>query len=130
MAYDKNKLYKQALEVIDKHKLFFVEDVVAYMPCDKTTLYRYFPPESNEYNDIKEALDKNKTEIKVSMRSKWYKSDNPTLQMGLMKLIGTDEEAHRLNGSHQKIDQKTEVTTYTPEERQARIQELKDKLSG
>jgi hypothetical protein len=30
------------------------------------------------------------------MRSKWYKSENPTLQMGLYKLIGTPEEAERL----------------------------------
>jgi len=102
MAYDKKKILKQALEQIEKHKLFFVEDVVAYLPCDKTTFYRFFKVEGNEYNTIKGALDENRINIKVSMRSKWYKSENATLQMGLMKLIGTDEEAHRLNGSHTK----------------------------
>ena len=110
MAYDKKKLYKQALQVIEKNKLFFIEDVVAYIPCSKPTLYELFPIDSNELNTIKDALDKNKTEIKVSMRSKWYKSDNPTLQMGLMKLIGTEEEADRLNGTRikQEIDDKRE----------------------
>ena len=110
MAYDKKKLYKQALNVIEKNKLFFIEDVVAYLPCSKPTLYELFPIESNELNTIKDSLDKNKTEIKVSMRSKWYKSDNPTLQMGLMKLIGTEEEADRLNGTRikQEIDDKRE----------------------
>ena len=112
MAYDKNKLYKQALQVIEKNKLFFVEDVVAYLPCSKPTLYELFPIDSDELNTIKEELEKNKTEIKVSMRSKWYKSDNPTLQMGLMKLIGTEEEAHRLNGSRQEINQT--LTTLPP----------------
>jgi hypothetical protein len=37
------------------------------------------------------------------MRSKWYKSDAPALQIALMKIISTDEEAHRLNGSKQEI---------------------------
>ena len=103
MAYDKEKLHKQALEVIEKNRLFFIEDVVAYLPCSKPTLYDLFPIDSNELNTIKDLLETNRTEIKVSMRNKWYKSDNPTLQMGLMKLIGTDEEAHRLNGSKQDV---------------------------
>jgi hypothetical protein len=107
MAYNKKKLYNQAREVIQKNKLFFIEDIVAFLPCDKTTFYRLFPVDCNEYNELKELLDSNKIEIKVSMRSKWYKSENATLQLALMKLIGTDEEAHRLNGSSQKIDATT-----------------------
>lgn len=41
------------------------------------------------------------------MYNKWFKSENPTLQIGLMKLISTEEEAHRLNGTSQKIDHTT-----------------------
>lgn len=99
MAYDKNKILEQAKEVTEKNKLFFIEDVVSYLPCSKPTFYEFFPPDSNELNTIKDLLEKNRTEIKVSMRSKWYKSDNASLQIALMKLISTDEEAHRLNGS-------------------------------
>ena len=99
MAYDKEKIYKQALEVIDENKLFFVEDVVSYLPCAKATFYDFFPLNSDELNAIKELLEKNKTSIKVSMRAKWYKSDNPSLQIALMKMIATEDEAHRLNGS-------------------------------
>jgi hypothetical protein len=93
MAYKTEELEKKSLEAIDKHKLFFIEDVVAFLPCDKTTFYNH---KLHEFNSIKDALEKNKVEIKTSMRSKWYKSDNPTLQMGLYKLIGTSEEAERL----------------------------------
>ena len=42
------------------------------------------------------------------MLSKWYKSDAPALQIALMKIISTDEEAHRLNGSKQEV--KTDVS--------------------
>ena len=97
MAYKTEELEKQALEAIEKYKLFFIEDIVSYLPCNKTTFYEH---KLNESNAIKDALTKVKTEIKVSMRSKWYKSDNATLQMGLMKLIGTDEERKKLSQNH------------------------------
>ena len=97
MAYDKKKIFEQAKEMIVKHKLFFIEDIVAFLPCDKTTFYRFFEVESNEYNELKALLETNRTEIKVSMRSKWYKSDAPVLQMALMKLISTEEERKKLS---------------------------------
>jgi len=99
MAYKYKELEKQALEAIEKHKLFFIEDVVCYMDCSKTTFYSY---KLNESDTIKELLTKVKTELKVSMRSKWYKSTNATLQMGLMKLISNDIEIKKL--SMQQVD--------------------------
>jgi len=133
MAYDRKKIFKQALKEIEENKLFFIEDLAAYIPIAKKTIYEWWPIDSNESNAIKEALDKNKTEIKVSMRNKWYKSDNPTLQMGLMKLIGTDEEAHRLNGSKQEIkevsvnyDIKTDLSKLSDETLDKVLKELED----
>lgn len=101
MAYDKQKIFEQAKEMIVKHKLFFIEDIVAFLPCDKTTFYRFFDTESNEYNELKGMLETNRTELKVSMRSKWYKSNAPALQMALMKLIATPEELRKLSMTHQ-----------------------------
>ena len=105
MAYDRKKIFEQAKEMIVKHKLFFVEDIVAFLPCDKTTFYRFFEVNCNEYNELKDLLETNRTELKVSMRSKWYKSNAPALQMALMKLICTDEERKMLSMTH------TDVTT-------------------
>jgi hypothetical protein len=97
MAYDKQKIFEQAKEMIVKHKLFFVEDIVAFLPCNKTTFYDFFPIESNQSNELKELLNLNRVELKVSMRSKWYKSNAPALQMALMKLIATPEELRKLS---------------------------------
>jgi hypothetical protein len=105
MAYDKNKIFEQAKDAIVKNKLFFIEDIVAFLPCDKTTFYRFFEVNCNEYNELKDLLETNRTELKVSMRSKWYKSNAPALQMALMKLICTDEERKMLSMTH------TDVTT-------------------
>lgn len=94
-----DKIYKQTLELIDKHKLIFIEDIVSFLPITKTTFYDYFKIDSNEMDAIKGALNKNRIELKVSMRSKWYKSENPTLQMGLYKLLANEDELDRLNGN-------------------------------
>ena len=105
MAYDRKKIFEQAKEAIVKNKLFFIEDIVAFLPCDKTTFYRFFEVNCNEYNELKDLLETNRTELKVSMRSKWYKSNAPALQMALMKLICTDDERKMLSMTH------TDVTT-------------------
>lgn len=97
MAYNKTEIFETAKKKIVEHKLFFVEDIVAFLPISKKTFYEYFPVESDESNELKELLNQNKTELKVSMRSKWYKSNAPALQMALMKLICTDEERKKLS---------------------------------
>lgn len=100
MAYDRVKIFEQAKEMIVKHKLFFVEDIVSFLPIAKKTFYEYFPIDSNECNELKELLEQNRVELKVSMRSKWYKSNAPALQMALMKLIATPEELKKLSMSY------------------------------
>ena len=127
MAYGIKKMIALSLEVIEKHKLVFSDDIFAYVPFSRATFYN---KELEKLDAIKDALYANKVKMKQGMKAKWYKSENATLQVALYKLIGTDEEAHRLNGSHQKIDQKSEVTTYTPEEREAKIKELKEKIKN
>lgn len=99
--YKIEEVKEKALEAIRTNKLFFIEDVIAYVPCCRTSFYDKF--KLNQDQDILEALEKNKIELKVSMRSKWYKSDHPALQLGLYKLIGTDAEADRL-GNKQKVE--------------------------
>jgi len=108
MAYNQKEIFNKALKVITKNNLYFIEDVVAFLPCDKTTFYRFFEVESNEYNAIKELLDQNRINAKVGLRKKWNDSDNATLQIGLYKLIGSEDERKKLNSAY--IDQKTEHT--------------------
>ena len=106
MAYDRKKIFEQAKEMIVKHKLFFVEDIVSFLPCAKPTFYDFFPPDSNELNELKELLEVNRTTLKVSMRSKWYTSNAPALQMALMKLIATPEELKKLSMQYIESDNK------------------------
>lgn len=104
MAYNRKKIYQQAKDLIIKHKLFFIEDVVAYLPISKPTFYEFFQVGSNEFNELKDLLEEQRITVKVSMRSKWYKSDNATLQLSLMKLICTDEERKKLSMTHNVLE--------------------------
>ena len=99
MAYDKKKILKDALELIEKHHLVFIDDVVGLLPISKPTFYSFFSIDSDELNNIKSLLDKNRISMKSNMRKKWYQSENATLQVALMKLIATDDEAARLSGT-------------------------------
>jgi hypothetical protein len=96
MAYNRVKIYEDAKELIEKKKLFFIEDVVTLLPCTKSSFYDFFPIDSNELNTIKDMLDKNKIDVKNGLRNKWYTGNNPLTQMALYKLIGTEEEYHRI----------------------------------
>ena len=107
MAYDRKKIFEQAKEVIVKHKLFFIEDIVAFLPISKPTFYDYFKIDSNEFNELKELMETQRTELKVKMRSKWYQSNAPALQMALMKLIASPEELKRLSMTY--TDNETKI---------------------
>lgn len=97
MAYDRKKIFEQAKEMIVKHKLFFMDEVPDFLPCSRSTFYDFFPDGSDELDTLKSLISVNKTHIKTSMRSKWYKSDAPALQLALMKLISTPEELKKLS---------------------------------
>lgn len=105
MAYDRKKIFEQAKEMIVKHKLFFVDDIVAFLPCSRSSFYEFYPDGSDELDELKALLDINRTTLKVSMRSKWYTSNAPALQMALMKLIATPEELRKLSMTHTAIEE-------------------------
>ena len=91
MAYDRNKIFKQAQDVIREHNLFFIDDIVAWLPISKPTFYEFFPLESNELNELKKLLEDNKVRMKTSIRAKLYKGKGADL-IALYKMICTDEE--------------------------------------
>lgn len=113
MAYDRNKVFEQAKEVIVKHKLFFVDDIVAFLPCSKQTFYDFFPVNSDQLDELKALLETNRTTLKVSMRSKWYTSNAPALQMALMKLIATPEELRKLSMNVQAYEGQINIPVLT-----------------
>jgi len=100
MAYDKNKIYNQVKEAIEKHNLFFIEDIVAFIPCGRSWFYENFKDGTDEMDTIKEMLDQNKIRTKSSIRAKLYKSEKAGELLALYRLIATPEEHRKLNQSY------------------------------
>ena len=129
MAYNRKKIFEQAKEMIVKHKLFFVDDIVAFLPCSKSSFYEFYPDGSDELDELKELLNVNRTTLKVSMRSKWYTSNAPALQMALMKLICSDEERKKLSMTYNDVTtdgEKINRVALTEKE----VKDIADKLNG
>ena len=103
MAYNKAKIYEQAKEQIAKHNLFFIEDIVAFLPCAKPTFYDFFPIDSNEMNTLKAMLEENKIKTKSSIRAKLFKSGKASELLALYRLICTPDEHRLLNQQYQEI---------------------------
>ena len=100
-------LKQEALAVIKKHKLLLTEEVVSYMSCSRKT---YYDHGLHKDPDIMEAFDQYRISMKAGLRSKWYKSNNATVQIALYKLLATDDECDRLNGAKRIIEASTKMT--------------------
>lgn len=110
--YNTEEIRLEAIKAIKDNNLLFIGDIPAYVGFSKRTIYDH---KLHECNDIKSALNKNRSDMKVKMRKKWYESDNATLQIGLMKLISDDDEAHRLNGTKREIKHDTKQKSFKVE---------------
>lgn len=102
--YDKEEILKQAIDAVKAHRLIFIDEVITFLPVCSSTFYHYFPAESEEMAAIKAEIADSRIKSKSGLRKKWHKSDNATLQVALYKLIGSEEEVERLNGSRQKLE--------------------------
>ena len=95
--YDRKKIYNQAIDAIKENNLFFIEDIIAFIPCNKDTFYRFFPKGSDEYDTLKRLLEDNKIRTKSSIRAKLFKSQKAAELLALYRLICTPEEHQKLN---------------------------------
>jgi hypothetical protein len=93
----KEKYEKEIVEVIKKNNLFVIQDIFAFYTGIKSSQFYNLELEKSECI-IKAILD-NKSMTCQSLKNKWYRSENATLQIALFKTICSDEEAHRLNGT-------------------------------
>ena len=76
---------------------------------NKTTLYNHFPIDTDDFNELTTLLNENKISLKVSLRKKWFDSDNATTQMALYKLCSTPEEHKMLQQNYTDVTSNNET---------------------
>jgi hypothetical protein len=115
MAYNKAKLYEQALKIASNTTMIFIEDIIAMLPCDKTTFYKHFPIDSNENNTIKKKIENNKVIIKNNLKKRWYDGKNFSAEIVLYKLCANKQELEALsmikNNDTDEKEIKVEINT-------------------
>lgn len=104
MAYDKEAVIKDILELIEKEEITFFDDIPLFIAVSRGTLYAW---KLNESDEIKEAITVQRCKIKKGMRKNWVKSENATLQISAYKLMATPEEHAAL--TMQKVETKSDV---------------------
>jgi len=88
----------EILETIKKYNIFSISDIFAfYSGCTRANFYLIG---LDKIDTIKEAIDNNKVKTKQTLKSKWAKSENPTLQIALFKTICSEEERKALSQNY------------------------------
>lgn len=96
-----NKHEKGILEAIQKHPIFCFNDIfVYYEACSRATAYNH---NLDKLDSIKEAIYKNRRKGVTSLKAKWLKSENATLQLAAMRLICDADEHRALNQNYTNI---------------------------
>ena len=84
-------------KIKENPRVVFNQDVYSVLGISSSTYYRYFPIDSEEYQQIQDALDINKTNMKMVIRDRLAESKSPAALLSLYRLVATKEERDSLN---------------------------------
>ena len=98
MKAEEKKIYDIAIKTIEENRdVYFVKDVVAFLPCGNSKFYMLFPDGSDGMDAIKEMLGQNKVKTKLEIKAKLRSGDKASELIALYKLIGDEDERKRLS---------------------------------
>lgn len=99
MAYDRKKLYDEAIHLIPSMNLVFMYEVYDELGINHDTFYEIFKTSSEESETLKRLLRQNKASTKRRIREKLEEGKGAEL-IGLYKLLGNEDELRALNGQY------------------------------
>lgn len=105
---DRERLLRKALSTIRKDgNVLFIEDVRVSLGITRSTLYRWWPKGSPEYERIFELIEDNKINKKKDIRKQLGKSNKAAELLSLYRMIATEEERRAINQTY--VDVKADV---------------------
>lgn len=87
---ERGKLILECLKIIEEYKIFFITDLVGFLPISRATFYNYG---LDKLDIIKDAIATQRIKAKQLLKARWLQANAPaTCQIALYKLLGTQEE--------------------------------------
>jgi hypothetical protein len=123
MAYKKEDMIKQCLEVIKKNNLTRINYIFSYVPFSRSLFYQY---NLDKLDSIKNAIQKRRVHTKVDLINSWIKSKSAALQIAAYRLLADEEEFERLVMN--QIDHTSKGDKIQPIEFTVAKQETTDKI--
>lgn len=106
--YSPETLKEEILFAINSDdKVVFMVDVYKIVGINNKLFDNYFPKGSADYEEIMEALNRNKGLMKKEIRDRLLGMNNPTALICLYKLLGTADERAALNNHKTKEETNT-----------------------
>ena len=103
MAYDRAKIYEDALREAKENNVRNISELLSYLPIASPTFYEFFPAGSSESSTIKAIINQNKVKRKAKMLRNWEEKEaSAALQIAAFKLIADDEEREILNNKQEQ----------------------------
>jgi len=99
-SYNKAAMKELALDAIKKYRLFFIDDLWAYVPYSRPLFYKKGLDKDDE---IRDAILNSKITTKGELRKKWRDNFNPTTSIALYRLICSDEERDALSYNKHEV---------------------------
>lgn len=99
---EKEKNLKRILKAIEENKnIISFNDIVPFVNIGYTTIFKWYPPQTESYYKIQDALDNNKVILKQELRDKMLESNNAANIIALYKIVGTKEERNALRTQYE-----------------------------
>ena len=107
--YTREQIFERAKEAIMENNLFFIRDVVAFLPISRGYFYEMFDANKDDTNDtykdelfgeLVEMLEANKIKTKCKIRKKLEKGDKASELLALYRMICTPDERREINQSY------------------------------
>lgn len=95
------ELVNACIEAINNNCILFIHDISAYVELTRT---EFCELGLDREQKILDAIENSRSIAKRRLTEKWLKSDSPTLNIALYKLISTPEERLAISGKNTEED--------------------------
>jgi hypothetical protein len=108
--FNKDELIELSIRAIEQHDLVFISEIIAFLPCSQSTFYNY---KMEGLQVLKEALSRNRINLKLQIRRKLLESDNPIALIASYKLFANQEELQRLSNNNRQTMEHTQKQPFS-----------------